>query len=109
MKKILFLSILLVVLAPFAYPSCSTLDILDESIGPFYNGVPGSFQMHACCGTAPYTWSIYSGSLPPGLSMNSSGLISGTPTQAGFDFFVCIRVTDAASCTLTRCYFIEVQ
>ena len=34
-------------------------------------------------GTAPYTWSILSGSLPSGLTFNAStGLISGTPTQA---------------------------
>jgi hypothetical protein len=108
-KKALFLSLLLVAISPMAYSSCSTLDILDEVVGPFFVGTPASFQMHACCGTAPYTWSIYSGSLPPGLSMNSSGLISGTPTTAGFGFFVCIRVTDAASCTLTRCYDLEVD
>ena len=109
MKKALFLSLLLVLLTPLAYPSCSTLDITDENVGPFFVGVPASFQMHACCGTAPYTWSISAGALPPGLSMSSSGLITGTPTTAGFGFFVCIKVVDAASCPLTRCYDLEVD
>ncbi len=35
-------------------------------------------------GLSPYRWSVYSGSLPPGLTINSStGAISGTPTTAG--------------------------
>ena len=109
MKKVFLLSLFLVALTPLAYPSCSTLDITDEGVYGFFVGQPASFQMHACCGTGPYTWSISSGALPPGLSMNSSGLITGTPTTAGFGFFVCIKVTDAAGCTLTRCYDIEVD
>jgi hypothetical protein len=33
-------------------------------------------------GTLPYTWSITSGGLPSGLSLSSSGVISGTPDAA---------------------------
>lgn len=106
MKKALFLFLLLVAISPMAFPSCGTLDITDESLGPMSAGVPFSHQMNACCGTAPYTWSIYSGALPPGLTMTSGGLISGTPTTSG-SYFVCIKVTDAASCSLTRCYDLE--
>jgi hypothetical protein len=107
-KKVLVFSILLVVLAPFAYSSCATLDITDEGLGGWFLNTAGSFQMHACCGTAPYTWSIQSGAFAPGVTMNSSGLISGTPTATG-TFFVCIKVTDAAGCTLTRCFYQEVD
>ncbi|MCU1228656.1 MAG: peptidase in kexin sedolisin [Acidobacteria bacterium] len=108
MKKVLILSILLLIVAPFAYPSCGTLDILEEGLGGWTVGTAGSLQLHACCGTAPYTWSVSSGSFAPGVTMNSSGLISGTPTAAGY-YFVCVKVTDAAGCTLTRCYFQEVN
>jgi hypothetical protein len=107
-KKVLVLSILLLVLASLAYASCSTLDITDEGLGGWFVNTAGSFQIHACCGTAPYTWSVSSGSFAPGVSMNSSGLISGTPTATG-EYLVCIKVTDAAGCTLTRCYFQEVN
>jgi hypothetical protein len=43
-------------------------------------GVPYSQQLVATGGTTPYTWSITLGSLPSGLSMDSTGLITGTPT-----------------------------
>jgi hypothetical protein len=52
-------------------------------------------------GTAPFTWSVASGTLPPGLSLApSNGAITGTPTAAGtFDFTV--QVADSSSPTLT--------
>ena len=108
MKKVLFLSVLMLVLAPFAYPSCSTLDIIDEGIGGWTVNHAGSYQLTACCGTAPYTFTLASGSFAPGVSMNSSGLISGTPTSTGF-FTPCIKVTDAAGCHLTKCFSQEVD
>lgn len=53
-----------------------------------------SFQLYAAGGTPPYTWSVSSGSLPAGLTVASSGLITGTPTQittlAGAPFLVAV-------------------
>jgi hypothetical protein len=46
-------------------------------------GVPYLFQLSASNGVPPYTWIIYSGALPPGLSLSSSGLITGTAQTAG--------------------------
>ncbi len=53
-----------------------------------------SHQFSAIGGTPPYTWSIAAGSLPPGLSLSSDGLVSGTSTTAG-DYNVTIRVQDS--------------
>jgi len=75
MKKVLILSLVLLSLAPFAQSACNTLDILDEVVGPFYQGVPANFQLSGYGGTAPYTWSTYAGALPPGLTLSSSGVI----------------------------------
>jgi Putative Ig domain len=33
-------------------------------------------------GTAPYTWSIISGNLPNGMTLSTSGVVSGTPAQS---------------------------
>jgi hypothetical protein len=47
-------------------------------------------------GVPPFTWSITSGKLPPGLTLNTtSGQISGTPTAAGVFSFT-PQVTDSA-------------
>ncbi len=51
-------------------------------------------------GTSPYSWSVASGSLPAGLSLSPSGLITGTPTVAGKSSFV-LQVTDSSSPTLS--------
>jgi uncharacterized repeat protein (TIGR01451 family) len=53
-------------------------------------------------GTSPFTWSISSGSLPPGLILNAtSGLVSGTPTTAGSYPFT-VRVVDAGGQAATQ-------
>jgi hypothetical protein len=56
---------------------------------------PYSLTVNAFGGTQPYTWSVSSGSLPLGLTLNSvSGVISGTPTVAATSPFT-VRVTSA--------------
>lgn len=55
----------------------------------------GPVQLQAAGGTPPYTWS-YTGTLPTGLSLSSSGLISGTPTQSGA-FTINVSVADSAT------------
>lgn len=45
-------------------------------------------------GACPYTWSLVGGELPPGLSLGSTGTISGTPTAPGTYTFT-VQVTDA--------------
>jgi len=55
---------------------------------------PFSNTYTASGGIPVYAWDIVSGSLPPGLSLNSfSGIISGTPTAAGTYNFT-LRVRD---------------
>ena len=48
-------------------------------------GIFFSQQISASGTPGPYTFSIQAGSLPNGLTMNASGLISGTPTGTGFN------------------------
>jgi hypothetical protein len=52
-------------------------------------GVPYNAQLGATGGQSPYGWSLANGSAnpPPGLTLYSSGLISGTPTFGGTYYF----------------------
>ena len=57
-----------------------------KSISPLSPGSVGSaynFTFTAAGGTSPYTFSGQSGTYPPGLSLSSSGALSGTPTTTG--------------------------
>ena len=63
------------------------------------NGTPQltySTTLAATGGTGPYSWSVTKGSLPAGLTISTSGVISGTPTQAGTSAFT-VQVTDSSS------------
>src|ERR1039457_6315365 len=65
-------------------------------------GTSYSATLAATAGTTPYRWSISSGSLPAGLSLNANtGAITGTPTVAGTSNFT-VRVTDANNLTASQ-------
>jgi hypothetical protein len=69
---------------------------------------PYSQTLSAANGTgAGYTWAKISGSLPPGLSLSGSGVISGTPSATGSYSFT-VQVTDSGSDTATQPYTITV-
>lgn len=69
-----------------------------------------SFQFQASGGTGSgYTFNVEPGSsLPPGLTLSSQGLLSGTLTQAGVFGFI-LRATDPNGATWTRSYGINVS
>jgi len=46
-------------------------------------------------GTAPYTWSLVSGALPPGMTFGQDGHLGGIPTARGTALVV-VRATDSA-------------
>jgi Putative Ig domain/Bacterial lectin len=59
-------------------------------------------------GTAPFTWSVASGSLPAGISLSPDGNLSGTPTATG-TFAFTIQVTDANGQSATEATSISVS
>ncbi|MGY3581513.1 hypothetical protein ACVIGB_000416 [Bradyrhizobium sp. USDA 4341] len=79
--------------------SITILDALTAPTATFANGDVGVSYVSAAPsahgGLAPYVWSLASGSLPTGLSLDAStGVVSGLPTTASTAVFT-LRVTDA--------------
>ncbi len=71
-------------------------------------GASYSATLAATGGVSPYSWSVVSGQLPPGLSLQATtGQISGTPTQAGAFSFT-IQVRDSSLQTATRAFTINI-
>jgi hypothetical protein len=63
---------------------------------------PYSQSFTATGGFSPYTWAVSSGSTPPGLSLSSTGTLSGSPTMAGpFSFGVMATDSTGAIATAT--------
>lgn len=66
-----------------------------------------SQQLTAIGGTQPYTFSLLSGTLPTGITLDSDGLLSGYPDSTGAKpgtFPITIQVKDANSVTASRAY-----
>ncbi|MCX6855840.1 MAG: putative Ig domain-containing protein, partial [Verrucomicrobia bacterium] len=79
------------------------ISITPVTLPDSYFGSPYSQTLTASGGTLLYTWSVSAGSLPAGLSLNSSGVISGTPTGSGGGTFT-VRATDTFGCQATQAY-----
>jgi len=89
--------------------SGSSVSITTNSMPAATVGTAYSKTLSATGGTSPYTWGIASGSLPPGLSLNSStGTVSGTPSQQGSANFT-VKVSDSAQQTAQAALSITVS
>ncbi|MGQ3292094.1 MAG: putative Ig domain-containing protein, partial [Shinella sp.] len=80
-------------------PSTSPLTVTPSSVATPAIGTSYNQALSTTGGTTPYTYSLVAGSnLPPGLTLSSAGVISGTPTGSGpYNFTV--RVTDSTTPT----------
>lgn len=66
-----------------------------------------SANITASGGSAPYTYSLLSGSLPGGLTLSNSGNLSGTPNAAG-SFSFTVQATDNTGFTGTQAYSMSI-
>lgn len=77
------------------------LSVATASLPDAAQDIGYSDVLAAAGGTAPYTWSVSSGSLPDGLSLDpASGAITGTPTGSGQSTFT-VQVTDSSGAGAT--------
>jgi len=74
-------------LGAYEYDPSTTLEICTQSLDRSIADRQYRLELKATGGFAPYSWSLLSGSLPPGLGLSSEGILSGSPTtSAGYDF-----------------------
>ncbi|MDN2702139.1 putative Ig domain-containing protein [Janthinobacterium sp. SUN100] len=101
--------------APFSASNSYTVNVASPTISVTPNTLPAasvataySQQLSASGGVGPYAYTVSSGSLPAGLTLNSNGLLSGTPT-AGGSFSLTVQAADAHLFTGTRNYTLVVS
>src|SRR5262249_18461483 len=61
-------------------------------------------------GTAPITWSVAGGALPPGMTLSPGGVLAGTPTAYG-SFFFTLQIKDSkpgGALTATKAFTLAV-
>src|SRR5205085_1448488 len=64
--------------------------ITTQSLAPAAQGVAYSQTLTAAGGAGGYRWSLSAGALPAGLTLDASGLISGTPAGNTSSFTVLV-------------------
>ncbi|PYP89366.1 MAG: hypothetical protein DMF61_03920 [Blastocatellia bacterium AA13] len=92
-------------------PQCPVIMVNPATLPPGIIGSSYSQTVSAVGGTAPYTFAISTGGLPPGLSITAANagtvVVSGTPTASGLFSFT-ITATDANGCPGSRLYSIVI-
>jgi hypothetical protein len=70
-----------------------------------------SFSITGGAFTPPYIWSLPNGGLPPGLTMSSTGVITGTPipSDSGTVFDFTLQLTDVNSRSVQWNYSLTIQ
>ena len=82
----------------------TTIPVLSVSTLALSNGTVGTATtqtLAASGGAAPYVWSVTTGTLPAGLTLSTTGVLSGTPTMAGTASFT-VQAKDSVAAIATR-------
>ncbi len=77
--------------------NCQTITVTPPAVTLGTVGTPFSQSFTQTGGLGAVTFALNTGVLPTGITLSSSGLLSGTPTQAG-SFPITVKVTDVNGC-----------
>jgi hypothetical protein len=92
----------------FALDVCTAPSVLPLRLASAAVGSAYQQTLSGVGGTAPFSFTVTSGALPPGLTLNAeTGVLSGTPTAAGRYTFT-IAGADTLGCVGTREHTLEV-
>jgi hypothetical protein len=95
-----------VIVDPLAPTAATSLAITTVDVPNAWLGEAYSFQLQAAGATGTVHWSLLSGSLPMGLTLDDSGLVSGTPANGGG--LVRVQATDDVTSTTRLLLFFTV-
>jgi hypothetical protein len=90
------------------YVGCTPLIFTPAQLPPATTGITYSQTLGVENVVGQTTISLSSGNLPPGLTLNSVGVLSGVPTNVGTYSFT-IRATDATGCSGTQLFTLLVN
>lgn len=77
---------------------CPTITVTNPSATQSIVGTNINRTFSQAGGIGTVSFALASGTLPPGVTLSSSGVLDGTPSQAGSFSFV-VRATDSMGCT----------
>ena len=86
---------------------CKDFHIVTPVLADVLFGQPFSQTIETMFGVTPMAWSVAEGTLPPGVTLNYNGILSGTPSQAG-EFAFTAQVTDNLNFTAQKEFTIKV-
>jgi CSLREA domain-containing protein len=82
---------------------CAVISLNPAILPTGTTGTPYAQTLTASGGMGPYTFALLTGSLPAGLTLSQSGVLTGTPLQSG-TFNLAIQATDVSGCVGTASY-----
>lgn len=86
--------------------TCPTIAVLPAGLPTPVIGLPYSQQFSVTGTSSACTYVVTAGTLPAGLSLSPSGLLSGTPISTAVAAFT-VTATDAGGCTGSRSYSVS--
>ncbi len=94
----------------FSRPPCPTLTLEPLTLPDGFSGLPYQQSVTAGGGAGTYQFTRTGGSLPPGISLSSSGLLSGTTTAPPAIYQFWITATDLSTgCSVSRSTTITIR
>lgn len=83
--------------------TCPVIGINPQALAGGTVGLPYTQRILANSGSAPYVYTVSAGTLPTGLTLSTTGFITGTPTSSLPQTFT-IKATDLLSCSAVKQY-----
>lgn len=93
----------------FKLPLCPTLMFKPEVLPDGLSNVSYEQAVTISGGAGPYEFMQLAGSLPPGISLSPTGVLSGTPTTAGTYHFTLLATDTSSGCGSVRDYTLAVE